>query len=572
MIFQDIIQISLLLILLIFLSPIIGYYMFHIFSGEYKTLKKDYSFWNPLYLLKKMEDGIYKICKIDYHREMNWKTYLFSILVFNFLGFVIVFVLQLFQKWLPLNPESLPNVPVDLAFNTSVSFMTNTNWQNYAGETTMSYLVQMVGLTVQNFLSAGTGIAVLIALTRGIKNRESMNLGNFWSDMTRSIVYVLLPLSIMVSVLLISQGVVQSFHTYQNVETLEGVKHTIPLGPAASQIAIKMLGTNGGGFFNANSAHPFENPTPFSNFLEMFSLLLIPMSLPFTFGRMIGSKKQGRTIFLTMLVLSVLGFSLMVLSENSIHPILHESGIMEGKETRFGVVNSIFFANITTDVSCGAVNCSHSSLTPVSGLVLMLNMMLGEIIFGGVGSGLYGMIIFILLTVFISGLMVGRTPEYLGKKIESKEIKMSIFAVLLPNLIILAFTALAVSIPTAISQTSHNGPHGFSEILYAFTSAAANNGSAFAGLNGNTLFYNIFLGIGMLIGRFGVIIPVMVIAGSLSEKKLIPKSSGTFRTDSVLFAFILIAVILIIGALTYFPSLSLGPIIEHFLMQSGKLF
>ncbi len=572
MLYSSLSQIFILITLLIVISPLMGHYIFLILSKDEFLFKNVKKVWHPLYLFQKIELLIYKACKVDKLKEMNWKMYLFSILIFNFFGFIILFLLQIIQSWLPLNPQHLTNVPFDLAFNTAVSFVTNTNWQNYAGETTMSYFVQMIGLTVQNFLSAATGIVVVIALIRGIKNKESNYLGNFWVDLTRSIVYILIPFSIVISFLLISQGVVQTIQPYQNIETIEGVSQTVPLGPAASQISIKMLGTNGGGFFNANSAHPFENPTPFSNFIEMFSLLLIPMALPFTFGRLIGAKKQGRTLFLTMLGLLLMGFIIMLFSENYLLPNLEQSGIMEGKETRFGMVNSLFFANITTAVSCGAVNCAHSSLTPISGLILMLNMMLGEVIFGGVGAGLYGMLIFVLLTVFISGLMVGRTPEYLGKKIESKEIKMAILAVLIPNMVILIFTALTLSIPSAYSQVSLSGPHGFSEILYAFTSAAANNGSAFAGLNGNTQFFNIFLGLSMIIGRFGVIIPVLVIAGSLSNKKVIPKSIGTFRTDTPIFSFILIAVILIIGALTYFPALSLGPILEHLLMKSGILF
>jgi potassium-transporting ATPase potassium-binding subunit len=572
MLYNNLFQIVVLITLLVIVCPFLGYYIYTIFSKEENSIKNINKYWHPLYLFSKIELLIYKICKVDKLQNMDWKKYLFSVLIFNFFGFVLLFILQMIQKWLPLNPQNLGNVPIDLAFNTAVSFVTNTNWQNYAGETTMSYFVQMVGLTVQNFLSAGTGIVVVIALIRGIANKESNHLGNFWVDITRSVVYILIPLSIVISILLISQGVVQTLQPYQNIETVEGVNQTIPLGPAASQVAIKMVGTNGGGYFNANSSHPFENPTPFSNFIEMFSLLMIPMSLPFTFGRLVGSKKQGRTLFLTMFGLLLIGFLIMLFSENYLHPILQQSGIMEGKETRFGVVNSVFFANITTAVSCGAVNCAHSSLTPISGLILMLNMMLGEIIFGGVGAGLYGMLIFVLLTVFISGLMVGRTPEYLGKKIESKEIKMAILAVIIPNMVILIFTALALCVPSAYSQVSSGGPHSFSEILYAFTSSAANNGSAFAGLNGNTPFFNIFLGLSMIIGRFGVIIPVLIIAGSLSNKKIIPKSLGTFRTDTPLFAFILIAVILIIGALTYFPALSLGPILEHLLMKSGIIF
>jgi len=436
----------------------------------------------------------------------------------------------------------------------------------------MSYAVQMLGLTVQNFLSAATGITVIMALIRGLKNKTNGDIGNFRVDLTRSVVYVLMPLSIVLALLLVSQGVVQTFDSYVTVQTLEGAEQTIAVGPAASQIAIKMLGTNGGGFFNANSAHPFENPTPFTNFLEMFALILIPMALTYTFGKMIGSVKQGWTIFIAMFVLCIVGLAIMLYSEYSYNPVLQHAGIMEGKETRFGVMNSVLFANITTNVSCGAVNCMHSSLSPMAGMIATINMMLGEIVFGGVGAGLYGMLIFVILTVFIAGLMVGRTPEFLGKKIEAKEVKMAIVAVLAPNFVILVFTAIAVSLPVGLSSMLNTGAHGFSEILYAFTSAAANNGSAFAGLNANTNFYNIMLGIGMLIGRFAIIVPVLAIAGSLSVKKIVPQSSGTFKTDTGLFIFLLIAIILIVGALTHFPALSLGSIIEHFLMLSGKTF
>ncbi len=567
----DVIQIVLFFGALIVLTPILGKYMAKVFSGDFSDqLSKSY--WNPIRYFRLFEKIIYKICGIKPNELMNWKSYTISLLVFNFIGFLFLFFLQLIQKWLPANPQHLGNVEVALSFNTAASFVTNTNWQSYAGETTLSYLVQMLGLTVQNFLSAATGITVILALIRGLKNKTTNDLGNFWADLTRSIIYVLIPLSIILAVMLVSQGVVQTFDNYTTVNTLEGAKQTIAVGPAASQIAIKMLGTNGGGFFNANSAHPFENPTPFTNFLEMFALLIIPMALTYTFGKMIGSVKQGWTIFIAMFILCIVGFAIMLYSEYSNNPVLQHAGIMEGKETRFGIMNSVLFANITTDVSCGAVNCMHSSLTPMSGMIATINMMLGEIVFGGVGAGMYGMLIFVILTVFIAGLMVGRTPEYLGKKIEAKEVKMAIVAVLAPNFVILAFTAIAVMIPAGLSSILNTGPHGFTEILYAFTSAAANNGSAFAGLNANTNFYNIMLGIGMIIGRFAIIIPVMAIAGSLSAKKIVPQSSGTFKTDSGLFIGLLIAVILIVGALTHFPALSLGSIIEHFLMLSGKTF
>jgi len=568
----DVIQIVLFFGVLILLTPVLGKYMANVFSGDFSTpiVKKKY--WNPIRYFSGFEKVIYKLIGVKSNQQMTWKSYAVSLLIFNLAGFLFLFFLQIVQKWLPANPQNLDNVGLALSFNTAMSFVTNTNWQSYAGETTLSYAVQMLGLTVQNFLSAATGITVILALIRGLRNKTTTDLGNFWTDLTRSIVYVLLPLSIVFALVLVSQGVVQTFSNYLTVNTLEGVKQTIPLGPAASQIAIKMLGTNGGGFFNANSAHPFENPTPFTNFLEMFALLIIPMALTYTYGKMIGSVKQGWTIFSAMLVLCIVGFAIMLYSEYSYNPVLQHAGIMEGKEARFGIMNSVLFANITTDVSCGAVNCMHSSLSPMSGMVATINMMLGEVVFGGVGAGLYGMLIFLILTVFIAGLMVGRTPEYLGKKIEAKEVKMAIIAVLAPNFVILVFTAIAVMLPVGLSSIYNGGPHGFVEILYAFTSAAANNGSAFAGLNANTDFYNIMLGIGMLIGRFAIIVPVLAIAGSLSVKKIVPQSSGTFKTDSGLFIFLLIAVILIVGALTHFPALSLGSIIEHFLMMSGKTF
>lgn len=498
---------------------------------------------------------------------MNWKQYAYALLSFNLLGFLFLFVIQLFQKQLPLNPQQLDNVSWALAFNTAVSFVTNTNWQSYAGETTLSYFTQLIGLTVQNFVSAATGFGVALVLIRGIRNKLSSELGNFYVDLTRSVIYILLPLSILFSVVLIGQGVVQNLSEYKTVTTVENVQQVIPQGPAASQIAIKQLGTNGGGFFNTNSAHPFENPTPFSNFLEMLAILLLPASFVYCYGKMVGSIKQGWYIYLTMFILFIVGLGISIYSEYHF-----ASGVFEGKELRFGTINSLIWQNATTAASNGSVNAMHSSLSPLSILLALFNMMLGEIVFGGVGAGLYGMLIFVILTVFIAGLMVGRTPEYLGKKIEAFEVKMAIMGIIAPSFIILVFTAIACSTDVGLSSLLSKGPHGFSEMLYAFTSAGANNGSALAGLNANTNFYNIMLGIGMLVGRFGIIIPVLAIAGSLSEKKLIPVSSGTFRTDNFTFVFLLIAVILIVGALTFFPALSLGPIVEHILMITGKTF
>jgi K+-transporting ATPase ATPase A chain len=492
--------------------------------------------------------------------------------MFNLIGFVFVFLIQLFQSHLALNPADLSNVSWHSAFNTSVSFMTNTNWQGYAGETTLSYFVQMIGLTVQNFVSAATGIAVLLVLIRGISRKTTDKLGNLWTDLTRSTLYVLLPLSMLLAVVLVGQGVVQNFKTYETVQTLQGAQQVIPMGPAASQIAIKQLGTNGGGFFNSNSSHPFENPTPFSNFLEMLSILLIPAALTYTYGKMVGSKRQGWTIFTAMLILFVAGLSISLNTEYSANPIFGHIHLMEGKETRFGITNSILWSTATTSASNGSVNAMHDSLSPIAGMIAMINIMLGEIIFGGVGAGLYGMVIFIIITVFIAGLMVGRTPEYLGKKIEAFEVQMAIIAILAPNIVIQLFSAWASVSSYGLSSLNNAGPHGFSEILYAYSSAAGNNGSGFAGLNANTVFYNLTLGFAMLIGRFGIIIPVLAIAGNMAKKKITPLSAGTFRTDNWLFIGLLIAVILIVGGLTHFPALSLGPVMDHLLMDSGITF
>lgn len=559
----DFIQIAVFFAILIILSPVLGNYMYKVFSSEKHILS---------FCLGRLENFIYKSIHVSKDEEMTWKSYLSSLLVFNLMGFVFLFLLLMFQNHIPLNTEKFDALPFHSAFNAAISFVTNTNWQSYAGETAMSYAVQMIGFTVQNFLSAATGIAVLLALTRGFTGKNGKSIGNFWVDMTRSVIYVLLPLSIVLSVILISQGVIQNFSGYQTVKTVEGTEQVIPMGPAASQIAIKQLGTNGGGFFNSNSSHPFENPTPLSNLLEMLSILLIPAALTFTYGKMTGNKKQGTIIFIVMLLLFSAGLFTSLISEYTYNPITHGALNLEGKELRFGITNSIIWSTATTCASNGSVNAMHSSITPMAAIVALLNIMLGEIIFGGAGSGLYGMLIFVIVTVFIAGLMVGRTPEYLGKKIESLEIKMASIAILLPGAVILIFTALALVSESAISSISASGPHGFSEILYAFSSAAGNNGSAFAGLNANTVFYNLMTGSGMLIGRYGVIIPVIVIAGSLVRKNISPFSQGTFKTDNALFAILLISVILLIGALTFFPALSLGPIVEHFLMTCGGKF
>jgi K+-transporting ATPase ATPase A chain len=560
---NEAIQIVLFMVALAVLSPLLGRYMAKVFMGEKHILKPVFG-W--------LEKSVYRVSGVKSEEEMNWKTYLYGVLLFNLLGMVFLFLLQMFQAYLPLNTEKLPNVSWHLSFNTAASFITNTNWQSYSGENTLSYLVQMMGLTVQNFVSAATGIAVVLALIRGLTRKTTDALGNFWADMTRSVIYVLLPLSIILTMVFVSQGAVQTFSHYVKATTLQGTEQVIPLGPAASQSVIKQLGTNGGGFFNANAAHPFESPTPFTNFLEMLALLIISASLVFTYGHYMKSKRQARAIFITMFILFAVGLAISLWSEYSHNNVLNVSGNMEGKETRFGIANSVLYSVVTTDASCGAVNCMHDSLSPLSGMVSMFNLMLGEIIFGGVGSGLYGIIIFIILTVFIAGLMVGRTPEYLGKKVEAFEMKMAILAVLAPSIVIKLFSAIACSVPAGLSSLNNAGPHGLTEILYAFSSAAGNNGSAFAGLNANTVFYNLMIGFGMLIGRFGVIVPVMAIAGSMAKKKITPVSSGTFRTDNWLFVMLLISVILIVGGLTFFPPLALGPIVEHFLMNLGVTF
>jgi K+-transporting ATPase ATPase A chain len=559
----EIIQILLYFTLLIAFTPLLGKYLSKVFSGEQHFL---------LPIFGKLERFIYKATGVDQQKESNWKAYCFGLLFFNIIGLLVVFALQLFQKQLPLNPAQLANVSWHSALNTAVSFMTNTNWQGYAGETTLSYLVQMLGLGVQNFLSAATGIAVLLALIRGLARHSASTLGNFWVDLTRSVLYVLLPLSIVFAVVLVGQGVIQNFHSYQTVQTLQGGEQVLPMGPAASQIAIKQLGTNGGGFFNANSAHPFENPTPLSNFLEMLAILLLPAAMTYMYGKMVGSVHQGRTLFVVMLLLLLTGLVVSLMAEYKENPVMGNTLNMEGKETRLGVTNSVLWSTTTTAASNGSVNAMQDSLSPLSGMIAMINIVLGEVIFGGVGAGLYGMVIFVILTVFIAGLMVGRSPEYLGKKIEAFEVQMAMIAVLAPSFVILLFSAVASVTGMGLSSLNNSGPHGLSEILYAYSSAAGNNGSAFAGLNANTPFYNLSLGLGMLVGRFGVILPVMAIAGSMVRKKITPESLGTFRTDNWIFGGLLTCVILIIGGLTFFPVLSLGPIVEHLLMNMGKPF
>jgi potassium-transporting ATPase potassium-binding subunit len=555
------------LAILICVKPL-GGYMARLFEGERVFLSP---------LLAPVERAIYRLCGVDEADEQHWTHYTVAMLVFSLTGFFLLYAMQRLQLLLPFNPQHLGAVGPDLAFNTSVSFVTNTNWQAYSGETTMSYLVQMLGLTVHNFLSAATGIALAVALIRGFARRSSQALGNFWVDLTRATLYVLLPLATIVGLALVWQGVPQNLGSYTSAVTLEGAKQLIAQGPVASQEAIKMLGTNGGGFFNANSAHPFENPTALSNLLEMWSLLVISAALTHTFGRMVKDARQGWAIFAVMALLMLAGTGITYWAEgqgNAAVASAHvaQAGNMEGKEVRFGVANSALFTTITTDASCGAVNTAHDSLTPLGGLVPMINMELGEIVFGGVGSGLYGMLLFAVVAMFVAGLMVGRTPEYLGKKIEAREVKMAMLAILILPLSILGFSALAVMTKMGLAGPLNSGPHGFSEILYAYTSATANNGSAFAGISANTVFYNLTLGLAMLIGRFLFIVPMMAAAGSLAAKKIVPVSAGTFPTHGGLFVGLLAGVILIVGGLTFFPALSLGPIVEHLAMQSGQFF
>ena len=556
-------QILLFLFALVFVTPVIGTYMTKVFEGS-RTVFTPVFGW--------LERLSYKAAGVEPNEEMSWKVYATHLLMFNLIGVVFLFVLQLTQSWLPLNPQNLPNVSWHSALNTAISFVTNTNWQGYSGEVTMSYLTQMLALSVQNFLSAATGIVVAIALIRGFSLRSSPTIGNFWKDLIRLTVYVLLPFSILFAFVLVSEGVVQTFSSSVDVWTLEGVKQSIPLGPAASQVSIKMLGTNGGGFFNANSAHPFENPTPLTNFTEMFAIFLIPAGLTYVFGSMVKARRQGWALFSAMFLMFVVGLGASLLSEFSHNNVLQQAAVMEGKEVRFGVMNSVLFSVITTDASCGAVNAMHSSLSPLSGLVTMFNMGVNEVIFGGVGSGLYGMLLFALLTVFLAGLMVGRTPEYLGKKIESWEMKMVIVSILAPAIVILLGAGISIVSPAMLSSVSTKGPHGLSEMFYAFLSAASNNGSAFAGLNANTIGFNIALAIAMLVGRFFILVPALAVAGSLANKKYSPPSVGTFQTDTPLFVFLLIAVIVIEVALTFVPVMALGPVVEHFMMLRGITF
>lgn len=546
-----------------------------------RVLERERTWLDPV--LGPIERLLYKLTGVRDGEEMNWREYAAAVLGFSAVSLLATYGIQRLQSLFPWNPQGLANVGPDLAWNTAASFTTNTNWQSYTPETTMSYLTQMAALATHNFFSAGVGIAVAVALIRGIKRTDCKTIGNFWVDLTRSMLFVLLPGSLIYALLLVAQGVPQNLKAYTQAHTLEGQTQTIAQGPVASQEAIKMLGTNGGGFFNANSAHPFENPTPFTNFLQILSIFLIPAAMTFALGRLTGSPGHGWAVFAAMFTLFAIGFTTIYWAESQPHPLLHgvaqngsataPAGNMEGKEVRFGVANSALFATVTTDASCGAVNTMHDSLTPLGGLVVLTNIMLGEVVFGGVGAGLYGILIFVVLSVFIAGLMVGRTPEYLGKKIEAYDVKMSMLYVLIFPLIILTLTAVFVLSPNiGLSSLANQGPHGLTEILYAFTSAVGNNGSAFAGLNANTWWYNVCLGFAMLGGRFLMMVPVLAIAGNLAQKKSIPPSPGTFPVNGWLFTVLLVGIIVILGALTFFPALSLGPVLEHLQLQAGKLF
>jgi K+-transporting ATPase ATPase A chain len=583
-------QIGLFLLAIFAVAKPLGVYMARVFSGEKTFLDL---------ILRPIERLLYRVTGVDETREMPWKEYAISMLLFSGVSMIVLFVIQRVQQWLPWNPQHLAAVAPDLAFNTAASFTTNTNWQAYVPETTMSYFTQMAGLAYHNFASAAVGIALAIAVIRGIARRERDTIGNFWVDFTRCILWVLLPVCLIVALVFVSQGMIQNFRPYDSAKLLnpQTVSQTgadgktttqtvtdqvIAQGPVASQEAIKIFGTNGGGFFNVNSAHPFENPTPLTNFLEVFLIFAIPSGLTYTLGRMTGSQRHGWAVWGAMAVLFVAGVVCAYVAESRGNPLLQgvdqevsatqPGGNMEGKEVRFGIANSALFATVTTDASCGAVNSMHDSFTPLGGMIPLVNMMLGEVVFGGVGAGLYGIVVFVILSVFIAGLMVGRTPEYLGKKIEAYDVKMAMLTVLIFSLIILVFTAIGVTTPNGKAGISNPGPHGLSQILYAYTEGAANNGSAFAGGNWNSPWFNTTIAFDMLLGRFFMVIPVLAIAGNLARKKIVPESLGTFPVTTPLFSALLVSVILIVGALTFFPALSLGPILEHLLMHAGKVF
>ncbi len=561
------IQIVLYCAITVALAKPLGWYMTRVFNGER-------TFLSPI--LRPVEAGLYRIGGVDEKREQHWLTYTVAMLLFHVGGFLVIYALMRLQAVLPFNPAEQSAVAEDLSFNTAVSFITNTNWQNYGGESTLSYLVQMLGLTHQNFLSAATGIALAVALIRGFARSSMRTIGNFWVDVTRCTLYVLLPICVLYTLFLVWQGMPQTLGAYVDATTLEGARQTIAVGPVASQVAIKMLGTNGGGFFNANAAHPFENPTALSNFVQMISIFALGAALTNVFGRMVGNQRQGWAILAVMGVLFVAGVAVTYWAESGGTTALQALGLtggnMEGKEVRFGIVASSLFAVITTAASCGAVNAMHDSFTALGGMIPLINIELGEIIVGGVGAGMYGMLLFVVLAIFVAGLMVGRTPEYVGKKIEAREVKMAMLAILILPLMILGWTAVAVVFPPAVASMANAGPHGFTEALYAYSSQTGNNGSAFAGLTGNIFFYNVTGAAAMFVGRFFMIVPAMAMAGSLAGKKSIPPSAGTLPTTGGLFVGLVVGVILIIGGLTFFPALALGPIVEHLAMNANTLF
>src|SRR6201997_1401564 len=561
------IQIFLFCAIIVAMVKPLGWYMTRVFNGER-------TFLSPI--LRPVEAGIYWIGGVDAKREQHWLTYAVAMLLFHVGGFLIIYGLMRLQALLPFNPAGQSAVAEDLSFNTAISFLTNTNWQNYGGESTVSYLVQMVGLTHQNFLSAATGIVLAVALIRGFARASTKSIGNFWVDITRCTLYILLPICILYALFLVWQGMPQTLGPYVEATTLEGAKQMIAVGPVASQIAIKMLGTNGGGFFNANAAHPFENPTAFSNFVQMISIFAIGASLTNVFGRMVGNQRQGWAVLAVMGVLFLAGVIACYAAEahgnGAFNALGLSGGNMEGKEVRFGIAASALFAVITTAASCGAVNAMHDSFTALGGMIPLINIQRGEIIVGGVGSGMYGMLLFVIISIFVAGLMVGRTPEYVGKKIEAKEVKMAMLAILVLPLMYLGWTAVAMLVPSAVASMNNPGPHGFTEVLYAYTSMDGNNGSAFAGLSANTVFYNLTGSVAMFVGRFWMIIPTMIIAGSLASKKLVPASAGTFPTTGGLFVGLVVGVIVIVGGLTFFPALALGPIVEQLSINAGTLF
>jgi potassium-transporting ATPase potassium-binding subunit len=576
--FNGWIQIALYCAIVVALVKPVGGFMTRVFAGERTWLTP---------VLRPVERGFYRLAGVDEQADQHWTAYAVSMLVFSAVGFLLLYLLQRVQGILPvqsLNPEGLAGISPDSSFNTAISFTTNTNWQSYVPEITMSYLTQMLGLTFHNFVSAATGIALAVALIRGFARRSAKGIGNFWVDLTRCTLYILLPISFVAALFLVWQGMPQNFNAYVDATTVEGAKQTIAQGPVASQVAIKMLGTNGGGFFNANAAHPYENPTALSNLVQMLLIFVLGAGLTNVFGRMVGDQRQGWAVFAAMGLMVLIGVTVAYWAEAGGNPAfaslgvdssssaLQAGGNMEGKEVRFGIANSALFATVTTDASCGAVNSMHDSFMPLGGMVPLVNIMLGEVIIGGVGAGLYGMLLMAIIAVFVAGLMVGRTPEYVGKKIEAQEVKMTMLAILVLSLSILGFTAVATVVPAGLAGPLNAGPHGFSEILYAFTSGTGNNGSAFAGISANTIFYNTTLGFAMLIGRFAMIVPMLAVAGSLAAKKHVPPSAGTFPTHGGLFVGLLIGVVLIVGGLTYFPAVSLGPIVEHAAMLAGTLF